>query len=411
MTSWYKHGAVLAAWLGLVLTAQAQQVGFPSPVGAARMIEPLGYTPKPQPPLVPGPITPEMAPLGPPDALSLSGSHPSAFQCEEFPREVAFYGSLGAQALQRYRIGHVNTVFVDPNGGLDTVNVPNPLTVRSVQDFNSINAPMLAGPRLTVGYLEGNQAWEFAGFYLPQQERSLASVGQANLLVPFPGPRQGVPRGFEGNNGLWLNADLVRSFYRNQIGSAEFNYRLSNSGFNHVELILGLRYFSLKETAGIFTQDDLFIVNALGQPDACRSATYTADVNSNFVTAQFGGEFSTPCPIPYFGWIWFTGIGKSAIGGNLFERTFTLRRGDGFVGFKRTRFDVHFAGIYEVGAYLDLHLLERLRLRAGYQGICLVGLSDAVGQINFDLRNPLGRSAGYTTEFYHGPMLELQFLF
>ena len=60
---------------------------------------------------------------------------------------------------------------------------------------------------------------------------------------------------------------------------------------------------------------------------------------------------------------------------------------------------------------MDLHLLERLRLRAGYQALMLVGLSDPGYQINFDLLHPTSRSVGYRSEFYHGPTFELQFLF
>src|SRR5262249_43074988 len=62
--------ALLAGWLGL--TAQARAQYLPSPVGAARIPEPLPCGPTaPVPNLVPGPLNPLDAPKGPPDCLSL----------------------------------------------------------------------------------------------------------------------------------------------------------------------------------------------------------------------------------------------------------------------------------------------------------------------------------------------------
>ena len=94
MKTCWKCVGVAAAWLGLGVAVQAQQE-IPSPVGAARMIEPLGYTPKPQPDLVPGPLTPQVAPPGPPDSLALPSGHSSAFQLENYATESALYRAPG----------------------------------------------------------------------------------------------------------------------------------------------------------------------------------------------------------------------------------------------------------------------------------------------------------------------------
>src|SRR5258707_6093483 len=118
--------------------------------------------------------------------------------------------------------------------------------------------------------------------------------------------------GFGGDNGLCLNADQVKPFHSNPVAGLEGNYRLSSPAYNHVELILGLRYFYAQETVGIFTNDDLFVTNVSGLFDPKLAATYRSTVRNNLVDAQFGGEFSAPCPIPYFGWQWFTGIDKAA---------------------------------------------------------------------------------------------------
>src|SRR5262249_17797501 len=100
MTRWFTCAATLAAWLAIPMLAHAQPPRLPSPVGAARMPEPLSYVPKQPPPDVrPGPITPDVAPMGPSPDLSLPANHLSAFQCETYPTEEAFFASVGAQGL------------------------------------------------------------------------------------------------------------------------------------------------------------------------------------------------------------------------------------------------------------------------------------------------------------------------
>ena len=124
MTRWWKHVAVLAAWLALGVAAQAQP-GLPSPVGAARIPEPMRYIPAPQPELVPGPTTPSVAPAGPPDSLNLPVGHSSAFQMENYPTESAAYAALGGMALHRQGLTHLPIAFTDNQSrGLDTGIVP-----------------------------------------------------------------------------------------------------------------------------------------------------------------------------------------------------------------------------------------------------------------------------------------------
>jgi hypothetical protein len=411
MTSWYKHGAVLVAWLGLSLAVQAQQE-IPSPVGAARMIEPLGYCPKPQPSLIPGPVTPEMAPVGPPDCLNLPAHHSSAFQCENYCPECAFYFSAGTVGLQRYELPRKNIAFIEAGLPLDVTTVPSPPVRNQLAfDLSNLHPDMHFGEKFTVGYLDGCQAIELSAYFLSPQTRSKTITDAGLLLVPFNTPAQGIPLGFEGNNGLWLNADKVKTYYSNQIINAEANYRLWNSAINRIELILGFRYLDLQETVGIFTNDEFFRVNIFGQSDPKRAATYTTTARNNFATFQFGGEYSVPFPAKTFGWLWFTGEGKAALGPNFIQRDFRLFRGDGFQGFHASKDDTNFGQIYELGLYLDLHILERFRIRAGYQTLWLVGLSDAGYQINYDLLHPTSKSVGYRSEFYHGPTFELQFLF
>jgi hypothetical protein len=230
--------------------------------------------------------------------------------------------------------------------------------------------------------------------------------------VPFGTVNLAFPLGFEGNNGLWVNADRVIATYTHQTGSAEFNYRNWNTGINDTEVIVGIRYVHAQETVGIFTDDEAFTVNAVGATDPRRSATYTSTTRNNIVALQMGGEYATNVPIPLLQrFLWFYFQGKAAIGPNFIERRFKLTRGDGLKGLDVAQTDVNFGQIYELMSGFDLHLLERLRLRVGYQALWLLGTSNAGTQINFDLQRQGRQPLDYNSQFFHGPTAELQFLF
>ena len=54
---------------------------------------------------------------------------------------------------------------------------------------------------------------------------------------------------------------------------------------------------------------------------------------------------------------------------------FGCERGDGFLGFNSIRNTSNFGQIYDVGAYVDFSILERLRLRGGYNAMWLTGVA------------------------------------
>jgi hypothetical protein len=65
MSRWWMSGALIAAMWGVGAPAPAQYM--PTQVGAARMCEPIPCGPSTcSPNLVPGPISPQAAPPGPP---------------------------------------------------------------------------------------------------------------------------------------------------------------------------------------------------------------------------------------------------------------------------------------------------------------------------------------------------------
>jgi hypothetical protein len=421
MTRWYTHAAIIAAWLTMTCVAQAQP-GYPSPVGATRTLDPSHHVPThPLPDLVPGPMTPDIAPKGPPPELSLPANHTSAFQCETFPPEEAFFASLGATALHRYRLPRLQTAFreVSPNPN----NPPDlspfqfypllPASARpALQDLADLHLNLNFGMRASVGYLFGNQAIELTGWYISPNDNTLDVFGRGNLTVPFGTINRNFPLGFEGNNNLWVNADQVSTFFRHQTGSAELNYRTWNTGVDNTELIVGIRYFHAQETVGIFTDDERFILNAQGFSDPRRQATYTATTRNNIVALQMGGEWSAPCPVHVLKhFLWLTAQGKIALGPNFVERSFKLFRGDGLQGFDVKSQGTLFGQLYELNAFFDFHLLERLRFRVGYQAIWLVNVASAGSEVNYNFSTQGKTSIYEGAQFFHGPLFEFQFLF
>jgi hypothetical protein len=401
--------AAVAGWLGLGAASYAQYM--PSPVGAARVMpEPLpcgpggGPPPAPAPNLVPGPLNPADAPPGPPDPLSLPANHMSAFQCENWPPECAFYVNVGAMALQRQQLGAGAVAVVDTlNMGLDTgLGAEN--NAQLAQRFKDVVPGMNWGARATAGYIFGDQAVELTAFHVFQQSVS-AQVDNPGMLDSF---FFNPPLGFEGDNGLWLQADRIITTFQSSLTNAELNYRCWNGGIRGLEFIAGVRYVDQREKLSIFTSDDDLTLQAAGlSSDPKRNATYSVATRNHILAPQVGIDYSTPLLC----WLWFGFDGKAGVGPNWVNNTITLDRGDGFNGINDHHNHVGFSQVYEVGAYLDFHILERLRLRGGYQAFWLVDVATSQDQIDFNLANTGGRQNYTGSIFYHGPMVELQFLF
>ena len=67
--------------------------------------------------------------------------------------------------------------------------------------------------------------------------------------------------------------------------------------------------------------------------------------------------------------------------------------------------------LYEVGAFADWYLGDRICLRAGYNAMWVLHVQEAVDQVNFDLSQPLGPSRNNGNIFFHGPLVELRVVF
>jgi hypothetical protein len=409
MSRWSKAGAFVA-WLGLVVAARAQSPVIPCPVGAARMPEPtpIGAAPDktPLPNLVPGPITPEMAPPGPPCEMDLPGNHSSAFQCEYYPPEEKYFFHPGALAFQRQRYNHTVLAVRDPQT-LDTGNPP-PRNAPVIAQFSDTVPEMAPGVQFTVGYLYHDQAVELTGFYVFNNLRSQTIVNRGRIDLPFNHP----PLGFEGDNGLWLQADDTTTRLASTLAGAELNYRYWHAGFESCDLICGVRYVYLRDYFSNFTgDDDLTFLGTNGLPDTRRQATYTVGVTNNIVAPQVGFEWDCPLLGKKVKWLWFGIDSKVALGANMIHTERKLTRGDGFLGFDQSQSRTAFAQVYEGGAFFEFHIAEKFQIKAGYNVLLMGGVVGAEDRVDFNLSNPLGTTDKTRSMFFHGPMAELRFLF
>lgn len=441
----WKGLALLAAYGCLSLPAKAQEGTYPSPVGVTRMPEPIPTTPPTTPPppppnLVPGPISPLAAPMGPPDSLSLPANHTGAFQCENYVQESGFYVNVGPMALQRNHLGAGDIAVVNAaSQGLGPPSFPNPFLpappgAESALNFNSVSPALSLGIRGTVGYLWDNQAIEFSSFYIWENDVTAMANRPFSLDTLFYNP----PLTFLGQ-GLFRRADMVSMTQGSSLFNAEANYRRWNSAFaNGFDLILGARYIRQNDFLAIESSGTAFLLNSYGMPPGRDMAIYQVICHNNIVAPQIGAEYN----LPVFRWLTLSGMGKLALGANYLTTDVSMTRGDGLTAFNTLRHATTFGQIYELGAFADINLLQRLRLRLGYTSTWLCGVAVSNDQVDFNLQGaqarqafglagveralqsgnlnainnaqgaiPHGRENNNGSLMYFGPQIELQFFF
>jgi hypothetical protein len=390
-------------------TANAQTPALmPTPFGATRVPDPTPVAPCGDvPPMMPGPLNPLTAPPGPGPDLSLPAGHSSAFQCEDFVREQAFYTAVGAIGLQRHHFGNTNVASIDFNvvngnqvlidDGLDHSTIP----LANIQD---IPQHVLWGTTLTVGYLCDNYSVEVSGFYIPRSSLQNLTLAPGQVDVNFTNP----PLGFEGNNGLWLQADTLQLTQFTQLGSGEVNFRYTNKAILEAELIVGFRYVDFKERLDIFTDDDnIQFPGTTGLGDPVRRATYSTQTYNRLVGPELGFETSRT-------WRWLTGgiSAKGMFGVNFVETKHSLARGDGFTAFDVNRNQIDYKStVFDLNAFIEVHFTEKCKLRAGYDMLWINNIHNVQDAIDFNLANPQGSNDSNGNAFFSGPTLELHILY
>lgn len=397
------------SWMGVASMLAGLAVALP--VSAQQMPEPVPFAPSSVPsntaPMLPGPLPPEAAPAGPPPELTLPANLPGAFMREPPPIDCGWYFYAGTQALQRQHLGHGPVAVIDRVNRNSLENGALPRTSRFVSPvltYDDVTPKMAFGVTATLGYYSDNYAIEATGFYIPQNSSSATATMPGRQLLFF----NPTPLGFEGNNGLWRQADQTRVSLESSLGSAELNYRWWNRGVDAFEPMIGIRYVDSMERVSIFTDDEGIRIRDINNlPDPRRQATYSLRAQNRIIAAQLGCEFNKH----FFSHFSLGLMAKGAWGWDFVNVERDLYRGDGFAARTGARNDSHFSHVYELGVHVDFYFIERMRLRAGYNCLWLVDVTEAVDQVSFNLRNRSGTIDDHGSILYHGPTIQLQFLF
>jgi len=321
-------------------------------------------------------------------------------------KHCGFYAKVGPMGLMRQSLGNSVVGVMDPGvnipgipANVDTGNLP-PMGAPTLVNFNSVYPNMSAGVRAAVGWREGDHAFELSGFYMGTQttNSTVSAPGQIDLpFGSFP-----TPIGFQGDNGLWLQADQVNQQLLTRLASGEANYRMTTApGF---EFLFGVRYVNYQEAYLLTTLDDSLVKQPVNPTQV---ATVGSVVHNQIVGPQLGFEYELKL-------LERLAIGmnsKGMWGANFMDREYFLMRGDGFVGPHGNVSATLFSQTYEINVFADILLWDQVRMRVGYMAFWVVGVPEANQQINFDPSSRTGLGNNNGSAFFHGPMLELQIAF
>ena len=335
---------------------------------------------------------------------SLPAGLPNAWDAPPGPEPAACYGSIGYLGMQRQRLGNGAAAVLDTTSGGARVGTPPAPDAPEIANFHDIQMNWNSGVRATVGYHCDNQAFELSGFYLFQGDssKSYADPGRLDSFFNVNSNLQLAPPGFAGDHGQWLQADVMRLDLQTSLGSAEANYRCWLGANADLSWLIGVRYLYVFERFNFYTGD-----TDLTAPNPTTQATYSVTTHNELLAPQLGIEWNHAINC----WLAFTMTAKGASGANFLTVDVNLRRGDGLVGPSGGRSQTLFSQLYETGFFLDFHLTDCARLRAGYNLMWVVDVAEALGQLDYDLSHISGATKNNQTIFYQGPSLELQFMF
>jgi hypothetical protein len=410
MARWWLGTALIA--VGFASSASAQGPNMPQQ-GQPAMPEPLPYYSSGPTSGGPMPATAPMGGMQPDSGLSLPGNLPNAWSKSDYD-PAAWYATAGYLGLFRQSLPNGAAIALDTtSGGVDTGNSPK-TTDPLVANFRDVTPGYMNGIKATIGYHCDTSAFEVSGFYMSQSTttNTYTAPGSLNSFFNVGGVFLNAPLGFEGDNGMWLQSDVMRITFKTAVGSAEANYRWWLTHESDFSWSLGVRYMNVYERLGFYSgDDDLTVLDAAGHPDPTRQANYQVTTSNNIVAPQLGLEWERPLGCYLGPYLAFSLTAKGAWGADFSNVDVLLQRGDGFVGFKTSRSDTLFSQIYEMGINLDIYLAERARVRVGYQMLWVVDVPTAVGQLDYDLSHTKGQTNNNGSIFYHGPMVELHVVF
>jgi hypothetical protein len=350
-------------------------------------------------PGIPKPCGPSPSDLGPPPIPDSPNSFHDGCPTYGF---CGYYAGLGFLAMQRGGMGHLPIAVVDPQN-LDTGDPPPPGRPVAV-DLNMLNPQYAFGVRGNVGYRWECGALEFSGYWIPENTSSHTTNNPGRLDAPFFNP----PLGFEGDNGLWLQADQMVQRVLTRLGNAEFNWRIWACPYDMWEFLVGVRYLDIKDRYELFTDDDgLTIRDFGGQPDPLRQATYSIQAHNHLAAPQLGIQWNGGLAHSLVASIFV----KGGWGYDFYDVDLSLVRGDGLVGREGHRSGSQFSMLYETGLILDWCVIGNTHVRVGYQALWVVDVPVASDQIDFNLLDTTGRANNHGSLLYHGPIFEVECVF
>jgi hypothetical protein len=317
-----------------------------------------------------------------------------------------FCVEVGGIGMQRQPVGNKVLGFLDPGVNINgTQTFANtgllpPAGTPAVLNTHDLSPDMQLGIRAGLVWREPEWGFEVCGFYVPNNTTSTTAAVPARIDLGFnffP-----TPIGFTPGNGLWLQDDVATLRLTTRLWDGEANFRWCTA--KNFDWILGVRFVDYRESLDLLTEQSVLRTGVI---DPNTTADIAWNVQSRIVAAQIGFETEQQLTER----IAFGAMGKGGAGANFTSFDHTLTRGDGFQGPGYHHTATQVSQVYEISAYLDFTITEQWRVRAGYQGLWLVDVPLATDQINFDLNNtgaPFNRNGSV---FYHGPIVEVQFVF
>lgn len=315
-----------------------------------------------------------------------------------------FYTKLGYIGLQRNGGKSFPLISQEPlDRNLDGEGDPTFGLTPFIGNFNSPSSVLNNGFQAYIGLQDDcrNVLFEIGGFYTENRPVQQTYISLGRLDSPYTN----APLGFQDNQGLWTNADLMRLTYKNSIYSGEANFRFFGTCWKTLDVnyLIGFRYLKIQDSMQHYTIDDdlQLMVN-----DPTTRATLTWGGSNDMVGMQLGWSITQRLN-PTWAISWDQ---KIAFLCNNANTTQTLVRDDGFVGYEVGKSSKRLSNAFETGLFLDMSA-GNMRLRAGYTVNIYTGLATAEGQFNYDLelaptlRNTTG------TAVYYGPSATLEFVF
>jgi hypothetical protein len=327
-----------------------------------------------------------------------------------------FYGKIGYISLQRQSLPRTPLVALEPAFVVDNTTIPpslRPTTdgdgdstfgahpfIFSMNQLSPISAP---GVQAFIGLEDKSHdvMWEVGGFYTSNVRRNAEITAPGRLDSPY----FNIPVGFQGDDGLWTNADYMQLIFVNSIYSGEINARFFGTCWKSLDInwLIGLRYVKLYERFSHYTIDD-DIQHMVDDPTSRATLTWKAENDLFGLQVGFSAtqRISEAWSISWDQKFMFLANGA--------QTAESLVRDDGFVGYDVAHTTWRYSQGFDGGLYLDFGG-GNFRIRAGWDLKVFLGVAQADKQFTYDLQAAptIHRSSGTTV--YQGPSASLEFVF